>query len=248
MEEIYQRFVDANINNTELPIPKEELLNGQNNKFYTNLKSLLKKYNNKEFANTAKNGGLITLDAFMKLLHKNNFRTFGRFSDENDAYYYLKKKSDEFSEIVDYNHFSNPNFNYLYKPEIKCIQNKFVFAFKNSNINKWLFDSSIKPRHNWRQSKKKISGAIKRRVWNEYTDLSEDLCPLCCSNNISKSSFHAGHIIPEAKGGKVEISNLIPICGVCNSEMGTNTLEEFCNKISESYEDIMKLSKRNKKL
>ena len=245
-DEIYERFVQANINNSELPIPKEELANGDNARFYTKLKALLKKYYGKQFANTNKNGALLTLDNFMNILHTNNFRSFARVADEYKALDYLREKSDNFSTLVDYKHYSSPQFNYLYKAEHQCLSNGFTLSLKRNNARKWLFDSNIKARHNWRQAKKTISKSIKRRVWNEYTDLQEDLCPLSCPNHISKNSFQAGHIIPEARGGLVTIENLIPICKECNTEMATKTLEEYCLENSLVYNDIMKQCKRNK--
>ena len=40
-------------------------------------------------------------------------------------------------------------------------------------------------------------------------------------------SFNCGHIIAEANGGKVIVSNLKPICQNCNSSMGTKNMDDF---------------------
>jgi ribosomal protein S27E len=52
---------------------------------------------------------------------------------------------------------------------------------------------------------------------------------MCCkSTDISQMSFHCGHIIAEAKGGKTIVSNLKPIC---NSSMGTTNMKDFMNSL-----------------
>ena len=77
--------------------------------------------------------------------------------------------------------------------------------------------------------KQKIPHAIKRAVWNHWVGeaigLTECLC--CKVTLISQMTFHCGHIISEAKGGKVEVTNLKPICQPCNSSMKTHNMHEF---------------------
>ena len=65
MNEINQRFIDANIDNTRLPIPVDELKSGAKNQFYTELKALLKQYYKNYSATNSKNGGKITTDQLM---------------------------------------------------------------------------------------------------------------------------------------------------------------------------------------
>ena len=40
-------------------------------------------------------------------------------------------------------------------------------------------------------------------------------------------SFNCGHIIAEANGGGIIVSNLKPICQNCNSSMGTKNMDDF---------------------
>ena len=40
-------------------------------------------------------------------------------------------------------------------------------------------------------------------------------------------SFNCGHIIAEANGGELIVSNLKPICQNCNSSMGTKNMDDF---------------------
>ena len=56
-----------------------------------------------------------------------------------------------------------------------------------------------------------------------------------CTRKISVFSFEVGHNIPESKGGKTTINNLIPICGDCNRSMGDRyTIDEFSREFADS--------------
>jgi len=81
---------------------------------------------------------------------------------------------------------------------------------------------SVKP-------KKKISATLKRLVWN--TNIGEEIgktkCLCCKSTDITQMSFHCGHVVAEANGGELIVSNLKPICQNCNSSMGTKNMNDF---------------------
>lgn len=55
-------------------------------------------------------------------------------------------------------------------------------------------------------------------------------CQCCKTELISKNNFDCGHVISEKNGGKVELSNLKPICRSCNSSMATNNMNDFMAK------------------
>ena len=79
--------------------------------------------------------------------------------------------------------------------------------------------------------KEKIPAAVKNTLWyNFFQDSTTGKCQCCKIEAISKSIFDAGHIISEATGGKVELSNLRPICKLCNSSMGKMNMDEFIKK------------------
>ena len=51
----------------------------------------------------------------------------------------------------------------------------------------------------------------------------------CCDAeklHIAKS-WHCGHVIAEHNGGNLTVENLRPICGSCNSSMGTQNLYDY---------------------
>jgi HNH endonuclease len=78
--------------------------------------------------------------------------------------------------------------------------------------------------------KQKISIALREAVWiQKMGRVFSAKCPVSwCQNTISVFDFQSGHNIPEAKGGKTTIDNLIPICARCNLSMGDRyTIDEW---------------------
>jgi 5-methylcytosine-specific restriction endonuclease McrA len=78
--------------------------------------------------------------------------------------------------------------------------------------------------------KKNIPLAIRQQVWLKYN--GKEFCSKCniiwCKNIISVFSFHVGHVIPESKGGLINIENLRPICSSCNLSMSNKyTIDEW---------------------
>jgi hypothetical protein len=80
-------------------------------------------------------------------------------------------------------------------------------------------------------SKAGIPKNIKESVWyNKYGTNSEGVCCSCILTQIRSVSFHCGHIFAEAKGGKTEENNLLPICFSCNMRMGQQYMPYFVRK------------------
>ncbi len=101
-----------------------------------------------------------------------------------------------------------------------------------------------------KNTKEKIPATIRNIVWNKYigSDNKKGKCNCCSFEDISFANFHCGHIISEKNGGQLIVENLRPICGHCNSSIGTKNMEEFmekygvdklisCNKIEENIND-----------
>ena len=83
--------------------------------------------------------------------------------------------------------------------------------------------------------KSKIPKALREQVWITSIGLKfEAKCKVkWCKNKINVFDFQCGHNIPESKGGKTNIQNLIPICGRCNISMGNHfTIDEWNTKFS----------------
>lgn len=73
-----------------------------------------------------------------------------------------------------------------------------------------------------RYKKTTIPPKLRSAVWEKYCGKPNRIgkC-FCCNQEIySDGLYHCGHIIPEAKGGKLYLDNLRPVCLSCNSSMG----------------------------
>ena len=58
-------------------------------------------------------------------------------------------------------------------------------------------------------------------------------CTTCSNegkNTINKNNFDCGHIISRNNGGIINEINLRPICGFCNSSMGSIDMDVYCQK------------------
>jgi hypothetical protein len=51
-----------------------------------------------------------------------------------------------------------------------------------------------------------------------------------CRTDLHFKNFECGHIKAEAKGGKITIDNVEPICSNCNKTMQTMNLNDFINE------------------
>jgi hypothetical protein len=85
--------------------------------------------------------------------------------------------------------------------------------------------------------KKVISKKLREEVWlKHFGKKFSSKCPIqWCTREISVFAFEVGHNIPESKGGRTTIDNLIPICGECNRSMGDRyTIDEFSKEFAAS--------------
>ena len=83
--------------------------------------------------------------------------------------------------------------------------------------------------------KKVISKKLREEVWlKHFGKIFSSKCPIqWCTREISVFAFEVGHNIPESKGGRTTIDNLIPICGDCNRSMGDRfTIDEFSKQFA----------------
>jgi 5-methylcytosine-specific restriction endonuclease McrA len=80
-----------------------------------------------------------------------------------------------------------------------------------------------------------IPKALREQVWIRYMGRKfEGRCRVrWCGNTITVFDFQSGHNIPESKGGRTSIENLVPICARCNVSMGNQyTIDEW-NRLGE---------------
>ncbi len=77
--------------------------------------------------------------------------------------------------------------------------------------------------------KKSIPITLKRKVWDFWIgeSVGKTKCLCCKLTDITQLNFSCGHIISESDGGPLSVQNLKPICGSCNSSMGTQNMNDF---------------------
>ena len=126
--------------------------------------------------------------------------------------YFRHKNTDRLLEIIE---------NAKNLEELKVINLDIKSIIKDFNENKHLHEKPKK--------KKAIPAAIKKLVWNTHIgeEVGKTKCLCCKTTDITQMSFNCGHIIAEANGGEVIVSNLKPICQNCNSSMGTQNMNDF---------------------
>ena len=79
---------------------------------------------------------------------------------------------------------------------------------------------TTKPQQKYKKAN--IPKALREQVWLKYIGSKfESKCLIpWCENRITSFDFHVAHNIPESSGGKLDITNLRPLCSRCNLSMG----------------------------
>ena len=82
-------------------------------------------------------------------------------------------------------------------------------------------------------TKAKIPKKLRQQCWeNIFGKVYQHKCYVkWCTTNIDVWSFEVGHNLAEANGGTLDLSNLYPICSLCNKSMGTMSIDEW-NKLN----------------
>jgi len=74
----------------------------------------------------------------------------------------------------------------------------------------------------------KIPSSLRIAVWNHYNGETYNAkCFTGCGETISVHNFDCGHVIAKSMGGTIELNNLRPICGHCNSSMANMNMDDF---------------------
>jgi 5-methylcytosine-specific restriction endonuclease McrA len=78
-----------------------------------------------------------------------------------------------------------------------------------------------------------ITRATKKSSWNAWVECGIDdantTCPICKAK-LNVWDSHYGHIKSEKNGGDMSVENIIPICMVCNTSIGSKNLDEICKE------------------
>jgi hypothetical protein len=98
-------------------------------------------------------------------------------------------------------------------------------------------------------STRKPSRALQGSVWNKYIkDTNTAECYVGCGRRITPFDFECGHDIANALGGDLSVTNLRPVCSLCNKSMQKKTFSEFRkeNKYVCPYDNKGNLMVKNK--
>jgi hypothetical protein len=129
----------------------------------------------------------------------------------------------------------------------KCLDTKLYLGLFQLEAREYVYKWTLhiirplqKPKEKPKKKKEPIKGPIKSACWDTYIGKLKGVAPCFCCRiiEIQMRSFHCGHVLAEANGGKATVENLRPICIKCNSEMGTMHMREF---IAKFYEKNLKL-------
>lgn len=84
--------------------------------------------------------------------------------------------------------------------------------------------------------KSKLNSVLRFAVWNSVigNKIAVHKCLCCNSNEISQQNFQCGHVVSRNNGGEDIIDNLVPICGSCNSSMGSTDMDSFIKTLTVS--------------
>lgn len=89
-------------------------------------------------------------------------------------------------------------------------------------------------------SEDKISQRLRADVWEKNSNKQYEIKCYCCNTKVINAlDFECGHIIPNSKGGKCNINNLIPVCSLCNKSMGNTHMDDFMK--NHNYYENLKL-------
>ena len=76
--------------------------------------------------------------------------------------------------------------------------------------------------------RKAIPKKIRGEAWKAQFGSSTEGSCYCCRKELDIfDDWHAGHIVPAARGGPDTADNLRPLCGSCNLAMGTEHMDLF---------------------
>jgi hypothetical protein len=130
---------------------------------------------------------------------------------------------------------SDVQFNEGLKDYIVSIVEECFKKLMKTHLPNVLSSSSnvTQPRDDNQQStpRHKLKPHKRLQVWKTYMgNCMEASCVCCKTRPINVFDFHCGHVIARANGGTLELSNLRPICSICNQSMNIMDMREFAKE------------------
>ena len=74
-----------------------------------------------------------------------------------------------------------------------------------------------------------IPKKLRQQCWeNIFSKVYSHKCYVpWCTTVIDVWTFEVGHNVAEKNGGTLDLSNLFPICSLCNKSMGTTSIDDW---------------------
>ncbi len=109
---------------------------------------------------------------------------------------------------------------------IKDVKKKFeTYTNAKSHFEKEELKITIK-KH--KKKSRNIPKPLRIAVWETYISKRDRFgACICCGRTLDIMDFHCGHVISHNMGGPANLSNLRPVCSVCNLSMGDMHLMHF---------------------
>lgn len=80
------------------------------------------------------------------------------------------------------------------------------------------------------KKKTHIPKPLRTNVWEKYSGKNYESNCFICNKIITINSWDCGFIIPESKGGKIILENLMPVCKQCNKSLGDMNMYDYKKK------------------
>ncbi|QJX72023.1 putative D5 family helicase-transposase [Faustovirus] len=82
-----------------------------------------------------------------------------------------------------------------------------------------------------------MSEKKRQRLWIKHYGMVKKSVCLCCDESVIYIwNFVIGHVISISSGGDNSMANLRPICGTCNTNMGTANLKHYMQNLAKKRE------------
>lgn len=95
----------------------------------------------------------------------------------------------------------------------------------------------LKKIDSYRESRPIITTQLRYKLWSKFWNNSMNGLCIVCGNPITIADFVCGHIEAWSVNKNSDISNLAPVCNLCNKSMGTMDMREY-KKLHHSNIDV----------
>lgn len=85
-----------------------------------------------------------------------------------------------------------------------------------------------------KRPRRAVPFAVREAVWSKLNAPSSTAgACYTCGGALRFQDMECGHVVPHALGGVDDLSNLMPVCRACNSDMGIQNLEAYRRRIAD---------------